>query len=233
LKLPRVGAPDELLALGRRIGQLRRAGGWTQRRLAESAGVSHGYIALLEHGRLASPGKFRLDAVARCLGASSADALLDPTPPADLSPPADYPAPAPRRLARFWPAEPCLLPVYLWGSRGDPRDPERPPDPNHLEPPPVGRETLVGPNGFGVLVKGDSLSGRGIRDGDIGWVNPDRPIHLGKVVLALDPSAGLMLGTYLGDTLISESDPGPVRLATQTFTPIGPVVGIASWRPPR
>src|SRR5690242_12598922 len=63
-------------ALGQRIATLRRANGWSQRRLAEAAGVSHGYIALLELGRLPSPGKFRLDAVARALNVRTSDALL-------------------------------------------------------------------------------------------------------------------------------------------------------------
>src|SRR5215217_1673240 len=62
--------------LGHRIAGLRRAHGWSQRRLAEAAGVSHGYVALLELGRLPSPGKFRLDAVARALNLRTADALL-------------------------------------------------------------------------------------------------------------------------------------------------------------
>src|SRR5438045_9738042 len=65
-------------ALGQRIAMLRRARGWSQRRLAEAAGVSHGYIALLELGRLPSPGKFRLDAVAQALELRTADALTNP-----------------------------------------------------------------------------------------------------------------------------------------------------------
>src|SRR5436305_11159812 len=69
------------LALGQRIAGLRRAQGWSQRRLAEAAGVSHGYVALLELGRLPSPGKFRLDAVARALNLRTADALLAPVLP--------------------------------------------------------------------------------------------------------------------------------------------------------
>src|SRR5438876_10581763 len=68
-------------ALGQRIASLRRAHGWSQRRLADAAGVSHGYIALLELGRLPSPGKFRLDAVARALNLRTSDALVGPLPP--------------------------------------------------------------------------------------------------------------------------------------------------------
>src|SRR5438105_15779900 len=62
--------------LGQRIATLRRASGWSQRRLAEAAGVSNGYIALLELGRLPSPSKFRLDAVAHALNLRTSDALL-------------------------------------------------------------------------------------------------------------------------------------------------------------
>src|SRR5438876_3615287 len=72
-------------ALGQRIASLRRASGWSQRRLAEAAGVSHGYVALLELGRLPSPGKFRLDAVARALNLRTSDALLNGTADAALS----------------------------------------------------------------------------------------------------------------------------------------------------
>src|SRR5215472_14849876 len=76
-------------ALGQRIAALRRDSGWSQRRLAAAAGVSHGYIALLELGRLPSPGKFRLDAVARALGLRTSDALTVPLlPSAQASPPA-------------------------------------------------------------------------------------------------------------------------------------------------
>src|SRR5579859_726725 len=74
--------------LGQRIAGLRHAHGWSQRRLAEAAGVSHGYIALLELGRLPSPGKFRLDAVARALNLRTSDALLQPASPPALEPPA-------------------------------------------------------------------------------------------------------------------------------------------------
>src|SRR6266851_1304458 len=70
--------------LGQRIATLRRASGWSQRRLADAAGVSHGYIALLELGRLPSPGKFRLDAVARALNLRTSDALLGPASPPDF-----------------------------------------------------------------------------------------------------------------------------------------------------
>jgi hypothetical protein len=48
---------------------------WLAPRALAAAGVSHGYIALLELGRLPSPGKFRLDAIARALNLRTSDAL--------------------------------------------------------------------------------------------------------------------------------------------------------------
>src|SRR5437763_7762123 len=82
-----MAAPLDPLALGQRIAGLRHASGWSQRRLAQAAGVSHGYIALLELGRLPSPGKFRLDAVARALNLRTSDALLGQAPPSTREPP--------------------------------------------------------------------------------------------------------------------------------------------------
>ena len=133
-----------------------------------------------------------------------------------------------------------LLPVFRWGSCGDPRDRESPPDPDHLEYPPPGRETLIGPNGFGVVVKGESMSARGIYDGDVVWVNPERPYQLGKVVLALvsDASgeAGMVIKTYartdVGECLLSETAQGRSPVVCREFKVIGPVVGITSWRLP-
>jgi SOS-response transcriptional repressor LexA len=265
----------EPLALGHRIASLRRANGWSQRRLAEAAGVSHGYIALLELGRLPSPGKFRLDAVARALGLRTSDALTGPAAPPALassaSRPAAAPALAPERslpplMARSQRSASVVstaaqvaqsnvvggleqlrassgarpLPVFRWGACGDPRDLASTPDPDHLEYPPPGRETLIGPNGFGVVVKGDSMAGRGIYDGDVVWVNPERPYAVGKVVLALvsdrSGDSGMVVKTYarteVGDCLLSETLTGRSPVVCNEFSIIGPVVGITSWRLP-
>ncbi len=255
------------LALGQRIAALRHGAGLSQRRLAEAAGVSHGYIALLELGRLPSPGKFRLDAVARALDLRTSDALLAPLAPAgpDLAGPPPLAAGAalranpspgapgemmematrtqanvvgPVEQLRASGARP--LPVFRWGACGDPRDQESPPDPDHLEYPPPGRETLIGPNGFGVMVKGDSMAARGIFDGDVVWVNPERPYAFGKVVLALvsdvGGNAGMVVKTYarteVGECLLSETATGRSPVLCREFKIIGPVVGITSWRLP-
>jgi SOS-response transcriptional repressor LexA len=272
-------------ALGRRIAALRHAHGLSQRRLAEAAGVSHGYIALLELGRLPSPGKFRLDAVARALDLRTSDALTSPAAPPLESVPWGGETVAPSREARLMPlasrrlgrptrapveAEAASaaaraqanqaplgnvlgsvdhlraagarpLPVFRWGACGDPRDQESPPDPDRLEYPPPGRETLIGPNGFGVVVKGDSMAGRGIYDGDVVWVNPERPYAVGKVVLALvsdyGGDAGMVVKTFarteVGDCLLSETATGRSPVVCREFKIIGPVVGITSWRLPR
>jgi SOS-response transcriptional repressor LexA len=236
--------PIDPHTLGERIAALRRGQSWSQRRLAEAAGVSHGYIALLELGRLPSPGKFRLDAVARALNLRTSDALFSSasTAPAVEAAPAFEAA---RNVAglvdHVRSPDARLLPVFRWGSCGDPRDRESPPDPDHLEYPPPGRETLIGANGFGVVVKGDSMAGRGIHDGDVVWVNPERPYAVGKVVLALASDAGgepagMVVKTYarteIGECLISETENGRSPLVCHEFKVIGPVVGITSWRLP-
>ena len=143
-------------------------------------------------------------------------------------------------LEQLRPAGARPLPVFRWGSCGDPRDRESPPDPDHLEYPPAGRDTLIGPSGFGVVVKGESMAGRGIGDGDIVWVNPERPYQLGKVVLALvsdvNGAAGMVVKTYahtdVGECLLSETASGRSPVVCREFKIIGPVVGITSWRLP-
>ena len=240
--------------LGRHIAALRRHHGWSQRRLAEAAGVSHGYIAQLELGRSPGASKKRLDAVARALAVGTSDALVNGTFDDDFTgaqfepayeTPAEAPIRAPRtnvigRLDEVRSPASRPLPVFRWGSCGDPRDRESPPDPDHLEYPPPGRETLIGASGFGVLVKGESMAARGIHDGDVVWVNPDRPYAVGKVVLALASDvggdAGMVVKTYartdVGECLLSETVNGRSPLVCREFKVIGPVVGITSWRLP-
>ncbi len=282
--------------LGARVAALRRARGWSQRRLAEAAGVSHGYIAQLELGRLPSASKRRLDAVAQALDLATADALLgadaddvqpDATPTTGsaatrqpIGPAAGSSASSRSRsrgssgsnkvatgvvgttstrsssaaaigndspgqnvaglLEQVRTPGARLLPVFRWGSCGDPRDRESPPDPDYLDYPPPGRETLIGTNGFGVVIKGESMAGRGIHDGDVVWVNPDRPYGLGKVVLALASDvggeAGMVVKTFarteVGECLVSETAQGRSPLVCREFRVIGPVVGITSWRLP-
>lgn len=76
------------------------------------------------------------------------------------------------------------LPVYAHGKCGDPRNPEDAPVPDYEEYPPVGRERVVGPRGFGVIADGTSMEGARIHNGNICWVNPDRPARPGDVVCA-------------------------------------------------
>jgi len=236
--------------LGQRVAQRRRAHGLSQRRLAEAAGVSHGYIALLELGRLASPGTFRLDAIARALGLRTSESLRN-TQDARVDTDGETAqllrgeAPVANinvtgTLDQLRGSGARLLPVFRWGSCGDPRDRESPPDPDHLEYPPPGRETLIGGNGFGVMVKGESMAGRGIHDGDVVWVNPERSYAVGKVVLALvsvvDAEPGMVVKTYarteVGYCLVSETETGRSPVNCSEFKVIGPVVGITSWRLP-
>src|SRR5205814_8015046 len=183
-------------------------------------------------------GKRRLDAIARALHLRTADALQNGSiePMIDLeSAPivGQLSANVAGTIEQVRPTGARLLPVFRWGSCGDPRDRESPPDPDHLEYPPAGRDTLIGPGGFGVVVKGESMAGRGIYDGDIVWVNPDRSYQLGKVVLALvsdvNGAAGMVVKTYahtdVGECLLSETTSGRSRVVCREFKLIGPVGG--------
>lgn len=133
------------------------------------------------------------------------------------------------------------LPIYRWGSLGDPRDHMSAPSPDREDYPPTGRETMIGPNGFGVEVRGESMVGRDIRDGDVCWVNPDRPYRLGNVVLALvdtgDGDSGMVIKVYtrtdVGDCLMSEPESGKTLVIGHEFKIIGPVVWIQRGFPPR
>src|SRR5947207_4027400 len=109
--------------LGQTIASLRRAHGWSQRKLAQVAGVSPSYIAQLELGRLPTPSKLRLDAVARALDLRTSDALLSGPSPAPESPsprmlPVAMNVVAP--IEQLRPAGARPLPVFRWGSCGDP-----------------------------------------------------------------------------------------------------------------
>jgi SOS-response transcriptional repressor LexA len=111
---------------------------------------------------------------------------------------------------------------------------------DHPDHPPLGREDLIGSNGFGVMVKGESMAGRGIHDGDTVWVNPDLPYRIGRVVLALvvaeaGGEASMLVKTYVRDAggepyLVSETgDHAQQRVVCWEFKVIGPIVGFTSW----
>src|SRR5690349_16431939 len=133
--------PTDPHVLGQRIAGLRRGQGWSQRRLAAAAGVSHGYVALLELGRLPSPGKFRLDAIARALNLRTADALLGPLPGAevDVEPEAarqrDQPRDGSAAQAAAVGRRPLPLPARLPTDAGPQPPPRRSEPPVRVGPP--------------------------------------------------------------------------------------------------
>lgn len=134
-----------------------------------------------------------------------------------------------------------LRPVYRWGAAGDPLSADNAPDPDHLEYPPAGKESLVGPHGFAVIVKGDSMTGRAIPDGAIVWVNPDRAVRQNGVVLAHvtseDGEQGMVVKVLARDHLseiLMSARAGQDReaVACDDFKVIGPVVLVVSIHPP-
>lgn len=139
------------------------------------------------------------------------------------------------RLDDLRTSEARLLPVYQWGACGDPREVNSAPDPIDRVYAPLGAERLVGPQGFGVLVRGDSMTNRSVLDGDRVWVNPELPPRLGRMVLARiwdheDYEQGMVVKIWRDGEgfprLWSDGaeDTGPV--ACGRFEVIGPVVWI-------
>jgi transcriptional regulator with XRE-family HTH domain len=252
------GGSDEAAterAIGGRIRQLRRQAGLSVEQLAARVGSSTGTISRLERGHVQGPKHALLTRLARAFGYATVDAMLgDPRTAPDRTGVAEVEREAERQAKR--PSAPAAtplnvtgllealrareahpLPVYRWGTCGDPRDYESPPDPDRLEYPPLGRNLLIGPRGLAVEVRGESMSRRGIHDGDVVWVNPDRPYRVGGVVLALvedgDGESGMVVKTILrdaaGERLFSDGDEGRHPFPCRAFRVVGPVV----WVSPR
>jgi transcriptional regulator with XRE-family HTH domain len=229
--------------LGERIKELRSARRLTQDQLAARVGVSRKTISNWETGET-SISTDDLPAIAAALGVRQSELLEGPDPPGvgsrrhdpldtDGQRGADrFNVNGRREDLRATGAKP--LPIYRWGSLGDPRDRDSAFE-DRWDYPPLGRERVVGPNGFGVDVRGDSMAGRGIRDGDTCWVNPERNWRFGDVVLALisdnDGEGGMVVKTYaqldVGDCLVSETEAGRSTVVCDHFKIIGPVVLIS------
>jgi transcriptional regulator with XRE-family HTH domain len=61
------------MALARALGERRRAQGWTQAEVAESAGLRLDTLRTLEQGKSANPGVFYIVDLARALGVTVED----------------------------------------------------------------------------------------------------------------------------------------------------------------
>lgn len=218
-------------SVGENIRIFRQQRGLTQLELAVAVHVARTTVVAWEAGR-SSPQAADLAAIAEALGVRRRDLVEDRLEPigsrghVELNVGGivdELRGPGVHRL-----------PIYRWGSLGDPRDHLSAPDPDRMDYPPLGRESLVGPHGFGVEVRGESMVGRGIHDGDVCWVNPERPYRPGGVVLALvdaDGESGMVVKTYahmdVGDCLVSETATGKSTVVCDQYRIIGPVVLVA------
>lgn len=171
-------------ALGKHIRELRLRADMSVEDLARAASLSAAYISRLENSRILSPGHAALWRIARAFGVEGVEAMLAADTPvrrrSELNIPAVVQPPTERTGKE--------RPVYRWAALGDPADADSAPLPDREEYVPLGKEGLLGPRGFGVAVRGDSMVGYGvdgIRDGDLVWVNPDRQPRHGDAVLAL------------------------------------------------
>ena len=90
-----------------------------------------------------------------------------------------------------------------------------------VDAPRPSRSELIGPRGFGVEVRGESLADHDIHDGDEAWVNPDLPVEDGHLVLVrmwdVDTEVGMM---------IQPSPIAPSALSGHRYEGLGVVVWI-------
>lgn len=212
-------------AIARRIEQTMVQQDMTAAELGRRAGLAKGTVDRLLNGERQRPYPSTLEKIADVLG-TTVDVLLGRAPLLEtnvVGPESDLHAPLDRRL-----------PVYLWGTAGDPTSPDDSPMPDRLEYPPVGREPMVGRRGFGVVVRGTSMTDFDIHDGDTVWINPDAPRRYGMAVLAhvvgSQGDSGMVVKEYgragERDCLRSASDGDSSPVACDEFKVIGPVVWI-------
>jgi transcriptional regulator with XRE-family HTH domain/Tfp pilus assembly protein PilZ len=214
-------------SLSARIRELREAKGWTRTDLAAAAGVSKQYVSALELGRTHNPTSDVLSRLARALDTPAAGFLSEEIVRVETN--------VAGRVEDVRDPRYPQLPVYRWGTCGDPRDENSAPDPDHLEYPPVGRESLIGGRGFGVMVRGDSMVGQGINDGDTVWINPMATTRSGRPVLANvvgdDGENGmvvkLLVNEHGADRLVSHGPRGVEPFLYREYTIIGRVVWVS------
>lgn len=232
--------------VGRRLHIARLLLKMSQETLGKRAGVSKQYISRLENNRALRPSLDVLERLASALGYETVGDLLSGTVPTRKIDDAGGGAKERRRpttnavsVDAYRDATGARpLPVYRSASAGDPRDRENSPYPDHAEYPPVGKELLIGPHGFGVIVQGRSMTKRNVHDGDIVWVNPDRPPREGGIVVARcwdtddgEEELGMAVKSLIGGGLHS-ADCEATTVNCGRFDVIGPVVCITSTRVP-
>lgn len=216
------------------IFRLMHEQGLTQRELAERVGISESHVSKMLSLRRGVSLE-RLRDFARVLGVTAGQIMLggESYRPELLEEP-------PRRAPQAISTEP--LPVYRYAAAGDPidPDPEGRPTPVTFATPPLDKLALVGPRGFGVLVRGTSMTKRNIRPGDVVWVNPDmRPLRDWPVVAYVHDCMtsngaredGVVVKVYAqraesgGYGLLSDGDEGRAWLDCREVRYLGRVVG--------
>lgn len=227
-------------AIGSRLKAARLAADLSVEQLAARAGTSGTTVSRIERGLTEKPGYPLLQRLALALGHRTVDewlAGIPPSTPPVLNVVGNRSVEERRALSGVRPRA-----VYRWGAAGNPMDPDDAPLPDREEHPPIGAELLLGPNGFGVDVRGSSMVRRNILDGDTVWVAPDKPARPGQIVVAYARDCRdehgqrengvvvkvLARGPGGGYVLCSDGDPphGRAPLDCAEFRVIGPVVRV-------
>lgn len=204
--------------LGKRINDARTQKGWTQVDLAREAQVTKGYVSKIESGKAVKPSEEELARVLRVLGFASVDALLT----GERAVPGENVGAvvaAGNREHSAWEE----LPVFD-GLRaaGIMTGAEQWPEPTASLEPPDEFKDEIGPNGIGMIVRGESMAGglnTPIPDGTVVWFNPHVKTHRRGIVAAAireseDGEVRAVVKFHAGDnTLFSlPAPPGSARV---------------------
>jgi repressor LexA len=180
--------------LGEMIATARLRAGYSARQLAEATGISHSYISQVEKGEIRRPSPrvlkrltevlpeldhFALLAAAghirRGMGAAGAQAQGRSNAGRED---------ARRGAGRDPSGLPATVPVYATIPAGFGGTSRRVNEGDEIERVPVDGESLgLDPDAFGLRVKGDSMTGAGIMDGDLVIVSPGAPYESGDILV--------------------------------------------------
>lgn len=173
--------------LGEMVARARLTAGYSARQLAEATGISHSYISQVEKGEIRRPSPRVLKRLTEVLPELDHFALLSAAGHIRVGVGGQAQARqtgghsggklAPSGIR-------SSVPVYATIPAGFDGTSRRVSEWDEVERVPVDAESLgLDPDAFGLRVKGDSMTGAGILDGDLVIVSPSAPYESGDIVV--------------------------------------------------